>query len=1385
MSEADLRGKLHPKLRPAPGSRHLRFVGDTIRFELSIGQAADSLKVHLRTTLGQAREVLQSIIKPVELGDTPTDEGWRDLEMSANGGAWHIDVPLNETGFFKATAWVEDASGFQHWVEGGNITISVHPAHTRYGNTVYCAFPRLFGQSKTTNQPESVPLDDRLAKMEGDGWTIIPPSGTLRDLKAELPHIFGRLKCKWLHLLPINPTPTTPDARMGRYGSPYAALDLTAIDPALVEFDPETTGLQQFVELADETHRLSGFVMLDLVINHTGWGSALQENHPEWFRRLDDGKFKSPGAWGTIWEDLVEIDPEPVELWQQLAEAFLTWCRRGVDGFRCDAGYKVPMPVWRYITAKVRLEFPDTVFLLEGLGGGWAETESLLTEGGMQWAYSELFQEFSGIQIATYLDHALKQGSRIGLLVNYSETHDNDRLAKRGRTWSLLRNRLSALTSVNGSYAFTCGVEWLAREKINVHGCVGLNWGANENIVDELAGLNELLAAHPCFREGTKLTRLSPDDSQVLTLLRESKNGDELLILANLDCENENEIELSVPPAWRQSVDMLGQTPQSKKNTISQREKVGESAWSTIYRLGKGAVHCLQHGISKPIPTPIPEHLARCVDSCIHSETYPRVVRWAVGNANRVTIVPAGYGLLVEHGAPFRVCLRGSDETFPSINLKSQFVKMGHFALIENLCQHEDWNMELVVLGEQTSRISSLVKSLPVEPDVALFHFDSVLMDRELTPMALLTNSRGAMSRMRVSLGEVRSKYDCVLAANLHPSLPVDRWVMVKRIRVWVNANGFLTELNLDNLVSFCAGKRTRWLYEVRSGGGRSAQLKSATEMPPGRNAIQFWFEAGDDSIGKMELTVRLDIEDRSFHAETKLNAQAEKHFMNATRSLADEVGFEFNPSSERRLIARANCGRFFAEEEWCCDIPHPVEASRGQEASGDAFSPGWFQVPLEFGQVAELIISVNEADDQLLGKAGRTNEADRDDGWPGFGLALDSAMDAFVVQRGEAKSIIAGYPWFLDWGRDSLIAVRGLIAAGRLEEAQAVVGLFASHERDGTIPNAIFGDNDSNRETSDAPLWLALAIGELAAKLGDGFYAQKVSGVSRTYLSVVKSIGKNYCDGTPTGIRMDAGSCLIFSPVHFTWMDTNHPAGTQREGYPIEIQALWIHLLAQLDKLEPSGEWELRMAKAGQSFVDLFWNEERGWLADCLLAKPGQPAGQARADENLRCNILIAVSLGVVSGQIARANVDAAARYLLIPGAVRSLAPLPALTPHEVHHNGKRLNNPASPYWGRYEGDEDTRRKPAYHNGTAWSWFLPQFCEALVRAWPSDPDAAEAAKCYLGSVASLMSEGCLGQVPEILDGDAPHDQRGCDAQAWGVSESLRVWHLLNEISNG
>ena len=112
--------------------------------------------------------------------------------------------------------------------------------------------------------------------------------------------------------------------------------------------------------------------------------------------------------------------------------------------------------------------------------------------------------------------------------------------------------------------------------------------------------------------------------------------------------------------------------------------------------------------------------------------------------------------------------------------------------------------------------------------------------------------------------------------------------------------------------------------------------------------------------------------------------------------------------------------------------------------------------------------------------------------------------------------------------------------------------------------------------------------------------------------------------------------------------------------------------------------------------------------------------------------------------------------------------------------NQGGLLNDPDNPYWPRYEGDEDTRRKPAYHNGTAWTWTFPAFCEAMVRAYPEDRQAWAAARAYLASADRLMGEGCLGQLPEITDGDAPHTARGCDAQAWSVTEVLRVWRLLD-----
>ena len=415
-------------MHPSCGERLVRYVGDTLRFALRhvpVGHCAV-----IRTDIGRVSELRRGIIQSIQEPEVQLEAGWRDVPMQNTGDAWAVSMALTEVGWFQSKAYTLDADGQQHWPDGDNIGISVHPDFCRTANTIYCAFPRMFGPNKTARDTSAQAEDKRITSLDHEGYSVIPPSGTFRGLKAELPHIFETLGCRILHLLPVNPTPTTY-ARMGRFGSPYACGDLTAIDPALVEFDKRTTGVEQFCELADAAHGYGGQVFVDLVINHTGWGSSLQNERPEWFLREENGDFASPGAWGVTWGDLVELESHHRGLWEHLAEAFLTWCRRGVDGFRCDAGYKVPMPVWRYIIARVREEFPNAIFLLEGLGGGWEDTENLLTRGGMQWAYSELFQEYDGHRVAAYLDHALPQSQRVGTLIHYSETHDNERLASR------------------------------------------------------------------------------------------------------------------------------------------------------------------------------------------------------------------------------------------------------------------------------------------------------------------------------------------------------------------------------------------------------------------------------------------------------------------------------------------------------------------------------------------------------------------------------------------------------------------------------------------------------------------------------------------------------------------------------------------------------------------------------------------------------------------------------------------------------------------------------------------------------------------------------------------------------------------------------------------
>jgi predicted glycogen debranching enzyme len=797
------------------------------------------------------------------------------------------------------------------------------------------------------------------------------------------------------------------------------------------------------------------------------------------------------------------------------------------------------------------------------------------------------------------------------------------------------------------------------------------------------------------------------------------------------------------------------------------------------------------------------------------SSGFPRVVTWTLLDIRRITLVPPNHWLFLRDTVRFRARLTIQGVSIPQ-NVESIPAGNGFVACFTP----RQTAAEAVLLVERYSEtdphVQASVRFLASETTSVRESIQAASEMPRPEDLVLLTNGRGGMARLCVDLGRVNSKYDCVLGANLHPSLPVDRHIFAKRLRVWVNADGFLSRLDFKNLRTFEPGPPAVWHFVANAGDGRTVEIHCSAHMLQGYNTTIIYFSrpAAAQASGKqlpdtadVRLTVRVDIEDRNFHWETKQNGGAEHHFSSNTRvlkagdilnaaidpahgaglstlELSRQTGFEFAPGRDRQLRVYTDTGLYHPEPEWSDNIPHPIEQSRGQTASGDAFSPGWFELPAAKGSVTRLILTA-DAENQIPARAvstptkpisGTIDETPVGQG--SFSERLLKALRAFVVARGDGKTVIAGYPWFLDWGRDTFICARGLLAAGLTEEVKQLLLTFGRFERDGTLPNTIFGEDASNRDTSDAPLWFGLVSEESGADLDI-----LRPNAERSVRQVLESIALNYIKGTPNGIRMDPASALVWSPSHFTWMDTNYPACTPREGYPIEIQALWIRLLRQLARLSTSGErdrWEKLAKQAQGSLETLFWSEEKGYYADVLIAGRGGPAKQAVADDALRSNCLLVVSLGLSSGERARRCVAAALRYLVVPGALRSLAPLPVSVPLPNYGNdGRLLNDPKAPYWGRYEGDEDTRRKPAYHNGTAWTWTFPVFCEALARAWNFAPGAVAAARAYLGSMERLMDEGCLGHLPEIIDGDAPHTQRGCDAQAWGATEAFRVWKLL------
>ncbi|MBU4199405.1 MAG: glycogen debranching enzyme N-terminal domain-containing protein, partial [Verrucomicrobia bacterium] len=535
---------------PSPGQHILACCGDMIAFTLRLA-GAESGRAYLRTNIGHAATARQAIIREVLERQPRLAEDWFDIPMTpTDDRSFRLVLPLIEPGHFEAKAFFVSTRNPQpHWPEGPNTTVNVHPASYGGANSLYNAFVRQFGQEKQTRSSPTAVQEKILEALDERRFAVVPPSGTFRDLVRELDFIIHRLHCRIILLLPIHPTPTVY-GRMGRFGSPYAALDFLDVDPALAEFDKKATPLEQFQELVDGIHARGARLFLDIAINHTGWAAKIHSLHPDWLVRDADGTIRSPGAWGVVWNDLTELNHAQGDLWKYLADVFLTWCRRGVDGFRCDAGYMIPVPAWEFIVATVRREFPDTIFLLEGLGGKLETTTALLNVANLNWAYSELFQNYDRRQIETYLPFAIRESESDGLMMHFAETHDNNRLAARSIPYARLRTALSALCSTRGAFGFANGVEWLAKEKIDIHERTSLNWNSRENQVNEIARLNTLLGVHPAFFGGARLRLVHRGKGDGIALLRHQPAGDQsLLVLANLDDAKSNTVAWSIKDA--------------------------------------------------------------------------------------------------------------------------------------------------------------------------------------------------------------------------------------------------------------------------------------------------------------------------------------------------------------------------------------------------------------------------------------------------------------------------------------------------------------------------------------------------------------------------------------------------------------------------------------------------------------------------------------------------------------------------------------------------------------------------------------------------------------------------------------------------------------------
>jgi len=633
----------------------------------------------------------------------------------------------------------------------------------------------------------------------------------------------------------------------------------------------------------------------------------------------------------------------------------------------------------------------------------------------------------------------------------------------------------------------------------------------------------------------------------------------------------------------------------------------------------------------------------------------------------------------------------------------------------------------------------------------------------------LETNGLGGFASSTIS-GMNTRRYHALLVAALRA--PLRRIVTLSKLEETLLIDGRRWELSTNRY----PGSTHPRGYEHQSGFEldpwpvfhfevEGVRIRKSVFMVHGDNTTVVTYSVAGSQGRKIVIELRPLLAFRDYHALARANDRisAAVQHQDGWLSLEPYSGLP-------RLRLRFSGGSLVEEADWYYHFEYDRERERGLDWQEDLFHPFTWQFDTG-GQDFWVIASTSAHEQRTAAELCTAELARRENlgrGWESSDPVvrdLLTAADAFLVRRDDgSSSVVAGYPWFTVWGRDTMVSLPGLtLVPRRFEEARSILAVYAAYCNRGILPN-YFPDGGESPEynTVDATLWFLYALQEYSRSSGDWELA------SRELYPALIEILECHLRGTRYGIHTDGDGLLSWDEpgMALTWMDARVGdwVVTPRRGRPVEIQALWYNALRFLSEASgragdpAAAERCAQIAdKARRSFARLFWNPAAGCLYDCLT-----PEGP---DPSVRPNQLFALSLpyAPLSRERGKQLLETVHRELWTPVGLRTLAP----------------SDPR--YRGSYEGNV-TERDSAYHQGTVWAWLIGPYLSARLRVFGNCEETRNIARENLGALHAHMTDAGLGSISEIFDGDAPHRPKGCIAQAWSVAETLRMAALFQSL---